>query len=64
MSNVHPPYIFIRWRPFEVLKKSKTCQPIEPKKRIPPDTERIHRMGSGQETHANGHEWTENHTQQ
>ena len=32
MSNVHPPYIFIRWRPFEVLKKSKTCQRIEPKK--------------------------------
>ena len=24
--------------------------------------ERIHRMGNGQEKHANGHEWTENFT--
>ena len=29
MSNFHPPYIFIRWRPFEVLNMSKTCQRIE-----------------------------------
>ena len=33
MSNIHPPYIFIRWRPFEVLKMSKTCQWIGPYKK-------------------------------
>ena len=27
-SNVHPPDIFIRWRPYEVLNMSKTCQRI------------------------------------
>ena len=32
MGNVHPPYIFIRWRPFEVLNMSKTCQRIGPDK--------------------------------
>ena len=31
-------------------------------KRISPDTERIHRMRNGQETHANGHERKENVT--
>ena len=29
-SNVHPPDIFIRWRPFDVLNMSKTCQQKEP----------------------------------
>ena len=61
-SNVHPPDIFIRWRPFEVLNMSKTCQRIRPDKADIPDTERIHRMRNGQETHANGHERTENFT--
>ena len=28
INKVHPPYIFIRWRPFEVLNMSKTCQRI------------------------------------
>ena len=32
MSNVHPPYIFIRWHPFDVLNMSKTCQRIGPDK--------------------------------
>ena len=32
MSNVHPPYIFISWSPFEVLNMSKTCQRIGPDK--------------------------------
>ena len=32
MSNVHPPYTFIPWRPFEVLNMSKTCQRIGPYK--------------------------------
>ena len=31
-STVHPPDIFIRWRPFEVLNMSKTCQRIRPDK--------------------------------
>ena len=31
-SNVHPPDIFIRWRPFEVLNMFKTCQRIRPDK--------------------------------
>ena len=31
-SNVHQPDIFIRWRPFEVLNMSKTCQRIGPDK--------------------------------
>ena len=31
-SNVHPPYIFIRWSPFEILNMSKTCQRIRPDK--------------------------------
>ena len=31
-SNVHPPDIFIRWRPFEVLNMSKTFQRIRPDK--------------------------------
>ena len=28
MSNAHPLYIFIRWRPFKVLNMYKTCQRI------------------------------------
>ena len=32
ISNVHVPYIFIWWRPFEVLNMSKTCQWIGPDK--------------------------------
>ena len=32
MSNVHPTYILTRWRPFEVLNMSKTCQRIGPDK--------------------------------
>ena len=31
-SNVHPPDIFIRWRPFEVLNMFKTCKRIRPDK--------------------------------
>ena len=31
-SNVRPPGIFIRWRPFEVLNMFKTCQRIRPDK--------------------------------
>ena len=31
-SNLHPPDILIRWRPFEVLNMSKTCQWIGPDK--------------------------------
>ena len=60
-SNVHPPDSFIRWRLFEVLNMSRTCQRIRPE-RTSPDTERIHRMRNGQKTNANGHERTENLT--
>ena len=31
-SNVHPPDIIIRWRPFEVLNMSKTCERTRPDK--------------------------------
>ena len=31
-SNVHPPDIFIQWRPFEVLDMYKNCQRIGPDK--------------------------------
>ena len=59
-SNVHPPDIFIRWRPLEVLNMFKTCQRMT--KRTSPDTERIHRTRNRQEMQANGHERTDNFT--
>ena len=31
-SNVHPPDIFIRWRPIEFLNMPKTCQLVVPDK--------------------------------
>ena len=49
MSNVHPPYIFIRWHPL----CPKLADGYDQTKRISPDTERIHRMVNGQEMYAN-----------
>ena len=53
-SNVHPPDIFIRWRPFKVLNMFKTCQ------RIRPDKTDINRHG----THSTHEERTRNACEQ